>query len=164
MRVVTGSRAAPAVSRRNPRRSSVIAYASPECPLPLTRGTSPGSAGSSAAILRRYHDFIPAPRIGARLAAAEQVRVGGVARGDRTPRHLFPVTCGFELLPDQIIASLLHRLCQHSALSSREERALARLHPRFAEVTRGTDLVRQGDRPDVSIFLLRGMLARYHTL
>jgi len=67
-------------------------------------------------------------------------------------------------LPDQIIASLLHRLCQHSALSSREERALARLHPRFAEVTRGTDLVRQGDRPDVSIFLLRGMLARYHTL
>src|SRR5690242_7049802 len=41
---------------------------------------------------------------------------------------------------------------------------LARLHPRVSTATRGTDLVRQGERPDFSIFLLAGMLARHHTL
>ena len=67
-------------------------------------------------------------------------------------------------MPDQAVATFLRKLRQHSALSSREERALARLRPHLVEAARGADLVRQGDRPDVSIFLLRGMLARYHTL
>ena len=67
-------------------------------------------------------------------------------------------------MADRTVATFLHKLRQHSALSSREERALARLRPRLVEAPRGTELVRQGDKPDVSIFLLRGMLARYHTL
>jgi CRP-like cAMP-binding protein len=67
-------------------------------------------------------------------------------------------------LPDPTIAALVRKLRQHSSISAREERALARLRPRVFEAARGTDLVRQGDKPDVSIFLLSGMLARYHTV
>jgi CRP-like cAMP-binding protein len=42
------------------------------------------------------------------------------------------------------------------------------LHGRSAAETRalspGEDIVCQGDRPDVAVFVLSGMLARYHTL
>lgn len=59
---------------------------------------------------------------------------------------------------------LFRKLQQHSELSTRECRALAKLRPVVTSAAAGTDLVRQGDKPDHSIFLLRGMLARYHTL
>ena len=67
-------------------------------------------------------------------------------------------------MPEEANAIFFRKLRQHSALSTREERALARLQPRLSRVAPGTDLVRQGDKPDVSIFLLSGMLARYHTI
>src|SRR5262249_22349830 len=59
---------------------------------------------------------------------------------------------------------LIVKLRQHSPLSSREERVLAKLRPHITGVERGTDVVRQGDRPDSSVFQLSGTLARYHTL
>jgi CRP-like cAMP-binding protein len=67
-------------------------------------------------------------------------------------------------VPEKAVAALLRKLRQHSALSGREERALGRLRPRLSHAAPATDLVRQGDKPDVSIFLLSGMLARYHTV
>jgi len=93
----------------------------------------------------------------------EQVRTRGVPRVPAF-RGQFSRFVRIDRLPDQAVATFLRKLRQHSALSSREERALARLRPHLVEAARGADLVRQGDRPDVSIFLLRGMLARYHTL
>ncbi len=67
-------------------------------------------------------------------------------------------------LPANADAALIRRLRRHSSVPSRDERALARLRPRVAVVAAGADLVRQGDRPDTSIFVLSGMLARYHIL
>ena len=67
-------------------------------------------------------------------------------------------------MPDPSVTALIGKLQQHSSLTVREARAFARLRPRVSEATRGTDLVRQGDKPDVSIFLIEGMLARYHTV
>jgi CRP-like cAMP-binding protein len=67
-------------------------------------------------------------------------------------------------LSDKTIEAVVRKLRQHSSLSPREERALAKLRPRVSEVERGTDIVRQGDRPDASVFQLSGTLARYHTV
>lgn len=64
----------------------------------------------------------------------------------------------------EAIAALSRKLRKHSVLSPNDERMLRRLRPRVADAARGTDLVRQGERPDVSVFLLSGMLARHHTL
>jgi CRP-like cAMP-binding protein len=65
---------------------------------------------------------------------------------------------------DEAVAPLIGKLRQHSTLSTREERALAKLRPSLTRAAAGSDLVRQGDKPDKSIFLVSGMLARYHTL
>ena len=35
---------------------------------------------------------------------------------------------------------------------------------RIADIARGSDIVCQGDRPDASVLVINGMLARYHTL
>lgn len=67
-------------------------------------------------------------------------------------------------MADKTIDAVVRKLRQHSSLSAREERALAKLRPRLAEVERDTDIVRQGDRPDASVFQLSGTLARYHTV
>jgi len=67
-------------------------------------------------------------------------------------------------LPAEAVAALIRKLRRHSVLSSSDERIMRRLHPRVAGAARGTDIVRQGDRPDVSVFVLDGMLARHHTL
>jgi CRP-like cAMP-binding protein len=50
-----------------------------------------------------------------------------------------------------------------STLSIRDERAIRKLHPRVSAIPREADIVRQGDRPDVAVMVIGGMLARYHT-
>jgi CRP-like cAMP-binding protein len=67
-------------------------------------------------------------------------------------------------LPDPAVAALIAKLSSHSFIAPKDERSLAQLHPRRVSVSRMRDLVRQGDRPDASVFVLSGMLARYHTL
>jgi CRP-like cAMP-binding protein len=58
---------------------------------------------------------------------------------------------------------LVRTLGRHSTLSIRDERAIRKLHPRVSTVAREADIVCQGDRPDVVVMVIRGMLARYHT-
>jgi CRP-like cAMP-binding protein len=59
---------------------------------------------------------------------------------------------------------LVQTLSRHSSLSSGDERAMRKLlHPRVSKVTRGADIVRQGDHPHVAVAVISGMLARYHT-
>jgi CRP-like cAMP-binding protein len=64
----------------------------------------------------------------------------------------------------RVLRLLLARLKQHSSLSRRDEEVTAALRPRIEPVVRGTDLVHQGDKPKASIFVLAGMVARYHTV
>lgn len=63
-----------------------------------------------------------------------------------------------------VLALLAKRLKKHSILTPEDEAALGELDPRLETTARGVDLVRQGDRPDVSVFVLKGMVARYQTL
>jgi CRP-like cAMP-binding protein len=65
--------------------------------------------------------------------------------------------------PVQAMDLLVRTLGRHSTLSIRDERAFRKLHPRVTAVTRDQDIVRQGDRPDVAVMVISGMLARYHT-
>jgi CRP-like cAMP-binding protein len=65
---------------------------------------------------------------------------------------------------ETVVGGLLQALRRHSQLSTSDERAIARLRPHVRVVPPVTDIVRQGDRCDVSIFVLKGTLARYHTL
>lgn len=59
---------------------------------------------------------------------------------------------------------LIRKLGRHSFLSKDDLSHLRKLpgHKRTAE--RNEDIVRQGDRPELSVVVLEGMLARYHTL
>ncbi|UPK36874.1 Crp/Fnr family transcriptional regulator [Bradyrhizobium sp. 186] len=61
-------------------------------------------------------------------------------------------------------AILESKLRQHSRLSNDDISAIRSLPYRTRELTANEDLIRQGDQPDVSALVLRGMLARYHLL
>jgi CRP-like cAMP-binding protein len=64
----------------------------------------------------------------------------------------------------QAVELLVQTLSRHSTLSSSDERAISKLlHPRVAKITRGEDIVRQGDHPRAAMMVISGMLARYHT-
>lgn len=65
--------------------------------------------------------------------------------------------------PAQAVDLLIRTLGRHSTLSIRDERAIRKLHPRVSTVHRDADIVCQGDRPDVAVMVIGGMLARYHT-
>lgn len=65
--------------------------------------------------------------------------------------------------PTQAVDLLVKTLGRHSTLSIRDERALRKMHPRVSTVEKDADIVRQGDRPDVAVMVISGMLARYHT-
>jgi CRP-like cAMP-binding protein len=65
--------------------------------------------------------------------------------------------------PTQAVDLLVRTLSRHSTLSIKAERALRKLRPRVSQVARDADIVRQGDRPDVAVMVISGMLARYHT-
>jgi len=63
----------------------------------------------------------------------------------------------------QAIDLLVRTLGQHSRVSIKDEHALRKLHPRVTRVHRNADIVRQGDRPNLIVMVISGMLARYHT-
>jgi CRP-like cAMP-binding protein len=63
----------------------------------------------------------------------------------------------------EAIGSLLvQRLGDHTPLSARDRQLLHALSPHTLAMSPGTDIVRQGDKPRESVFVLSGMLARYH--
>jgi CRP-like cAMP-binding protein len=59
---------------------------------------------------------------------------------------------------------LIRKLKEHSRLSSADVASIRRLPDTQRTVGPGEDIVRQGDRPKVSVVVLKGMVARYHTL
>jgi CRP-like cAMP-binding protein len=59
---------------------------------------------------------------------------------------------------------LVSKAAEHSPLSSADISSLRALPYRIKTVMPGQDVVRQGDRPDVAVCVLQGMLARYHIL
>jgi CRP-like cAMP-binding protein len=63
----------------------------------------------------------------------------------------------------QALDLLVKTLARHSSLTTADERAMRRLHPRVVTVKRGADIVRQGDRPRMAVMVISGMLARHHT-
>jgi len=65
--------------------------------------------------------------------------------------------------PAQAVDLLVRTLGLHSTLSIGDERAIRKLHPRVDTIARATDIISQGDRPDVAVMVISGMLARYHT-
>lgn len=59
---------------------------------------------------------------------------------------------------------LLRKVMQHGTLVDADKAAILSLRTRTRLVGAREDLVRQGDRPNVAVMVLSGMLARYHTL
>jgi CRP-like cAMP-binding protein len=74
-----------------------------------------------------------------------------------TPKNAHPIAV-------QALELLVQTLGRHSTLSTKDQRAIRKLHTRVTTVERGADIVRQGDRPHVSVMVISGMLARYHTM
>lgn len=62
-----------------------------------------------------------------------------------------------------LIDAIARSLKRHSILSRQDEAALEELEPGTKSLTRGTEFVSQGEQPDASVFVLRGMVGRYHT-
>ena len=60
--------------------------------------------------------------------------------------------------------TLLRKLKAHSLLAPEDEAALRGVSYRLREVGADEDIVRQGDLPQVSIAVIEGEVARYHTL
>jgi CRP-like cAMP-binding protein len=59
---------------------------------------------------------------------------------------------------------LTKKLSAHSILEPPDIEALRQLSAHVRSLAPNEDLIRQGDRPEVSALVLRGMVARYHTL
>ena len=59
---------------------------------------------------------------------------------------------------------LVKKLQEHSRLSNEDIAALATLPEQLQTLGPNQDIVRQGDRPSVSVVVLKGMVARYHAL
>jgi CRP-like cAMP-binding protein len=59
---------------------------------------------------------------------------------------------------------VLRKLQAHSDLSSADIAALRSLPNTERRVSPNEDIVRQGDKPTAAVIVLRGMVARYHTL
>jgi CRP-like cAMP-binding protein len=53
---------------------------------------------------------------------------------------------------------------RHGSLGSADKSAIRNIRYRTRLCAVGDDIVRQGQRPDVAVMVLSGMLARYHTL
>jgi CRP-like cAMP-binding protein len=58
---------------------------------------------------------------------------------------------------------LIRKLKEHTRLSRDDVAAVSRLSSVERNFTANEDIVRQGDRPNVSVIVLSGMVARYHT-
>jgi CRP-like cAMP-binding protein len=59
---------------------------------------------------------------------------------------------------------LLGKIAGHAALLPEDELAVRGVSARTRALAPGEDVVRQGDRPEVAVMVLSGMLARYQTL
>jgi CRP-like cAMP-binding protein len=59
---------------------------------------------------------------------------------------------------------LIAKASEHGTLLPADKAALGALHLASRKFEAGDDIVRQGDRPDVAIFVFRGMIGRYHTV
>ncbi len=59
---------------------------------------------------------------------------------------------------------LVSKVTEQFPLSAADQSSLRALPYRIKTVASGQDVVRQGDRPDVAVCVLKGMLARYHIL
>jgi CRP-like cAMP-binding protein len=66
--------------------------------------------------------------------------------------------------PHRVAELILNRAAQHATLRQTDKSAILRLRPRTRTLTAGEDIVRQGDRPDVAVIVLSGVLARYQTI
>jgi CRP-like cAMP-binding protein len=66
--------------------------------------------------------------------------------------------------PHRVAELLMSQAAQHATLLPPDKTALLKLRPRTRHLTAGEDIVRQGDRPDVAVIVLSGMLARYQTI
>jgi CRP-like cAMP-binding protein len=58
---------------------------------------------------------------------------------------------------------LIQKLQEHSSLTNADISAIKELPARQQAFTQNEDIVRQGDKPNVSVVVLEGMVARYHT-
>ena len=63
---------------------------------------------------------------------------------------------------EDLLTSLFRKLEARDKLSPQERQALLDAAGEIREVKAGTDLLREGDRPDQSILLARGLTARYN--
>ncbi len=63
----------------------------------------------------------------------------------------------------QALALIGTQLRRHSTVTDKEANALQALSPEIKNFSKGEDIVRQGDKPVSSVFILSGMLGRYHT-
>jgi CRP-like cAMP-binding protein len=59
---------------------------------------------------------------------------------------------------------LIRKLQEHSVLNGADQAAIRRLPATERHIAADGDIVRQGDKPTVSVVVLNGMVARYHTL
>ncbi len=60
--------------------------------------------------------------------------------------------------------TMLRKLREHSFLAQEDVAGIMSLNSHVRELRPDEDIVRQGDRPQLSVVVLGGMLARYHTL
>lgn len=65
---------------------------------------------------------------------------------------------------DRILDLLVAKVQEHGTLVPRDIAALRKLEPRARQLQAGDDVVRQGEKPTVSVMMLSGMVARHHTL
>ncbi len=73
------------------------------------------------------------------------------------------VTRGTISKEQQALALIGAHLRRHSTVTDEDENALQSLTPEIKTFSKGEDIVRQGDKPTESVFVLSGMLGRYHT-
>jgi CRP-like cAMP-binding protein len=63
-----------------------------------------------------------------------------------------------------VIELLTNRASAHFNLDASDKAAIQTIRSRTKALAEGDEIVRQGDKPDVAVLVLGGMLARYHTL
>lgn len=59
---------------------------------------------------------------------------------------------------------MIRKLKEHSRLDHDDLAEIRHLNPVVRELQNGADIIRQGDRPHVSVMVVEGMAARYHIL
>ncbi len=70
-----------------------------------------------------------------------------------------------DLHPSRRVSDLLvAKAKEHGTLSAADESTIRGIKVRTRKIRHGEDIVCQGERPSAAVFVLSGMLARYHTL